>query len=81
MLDGKHARGGNEPDEMIYVAMNMHWQKHWFELPGLPEGMNWHVFANTGAYDASFTPGEEPRLDDQKYFILNDRSVAILVGR
>ena len=49
MLDGKHARGGTEEDDMIYVAMNMHWDAHWFGLPGLPEGQKWHVFANTGA--------------------------------
>ena len=39
MLSGKHARGGTVQDDFIYVAMNMHWDGHWFELPQLPAGM------------------------------------------
>jgi isoamylase len=47
MLDGRHARGGSEPDETIYVAMNTHWESHRFDLPRLPRGMRWRVFVNT----------------------------------
>ena len=47
MLCGKHARGGKVQDDYIYVAMNTYWEGQWFELPGLPDGRKWHVFANT----------------------------------
>lgn len=66
----------------IYVAMNMHWEAHWVELPGLPPGMQWHIFANTGATpEDSWEPGMEPLLENQYGLLLGDRSVAILVGK
>jgi glycogen operon protein len=83
MLCGKHARGGQVVDNYLYVAMNMHWEGHWFELPGLPDGQQWHIFANTGAPapEDIWTPGEEPRLQDQSGLLLGDRSLVILVGK
>lgn len=83
MLCGKHAKGGTASDDYIYVAMNIHWETLPFDLPGLPEGMKWHVFANTGApsCEDSWTPGEEPLLEDQHRFLVGDRSVVILVGK
>jgi isoamylase len=83
MLDGRHAKGGTVDDNFIYVAMNMHWGDLTFELPGLPVGSCWHVFANTGAREPEdiWEPGSEPLLDDQGRFQLGGRAVAILVGR
>ena len=83
MLCGKHARGGTVNDDYIYVAMNMHWDATGLELPGLPDGKTWHVFANTGAAtpDDVYEPGSEPELTDQRSFLMGPRSVAILVGR
>ncbi len=83
MLCGKHAKGGTVQDNYIYVAMNMHWDGLYLELPGLPSGMQWHVFANTGmsSPEDSWEPGTEPVLGDQKHFILGSRAVGILVGK
>ena len=87
LLCGKHATarhpGGQALDDYLYVAMNMHWDSHWVELPGLPDGRQWHVFANTGAPTAEdiWAPGEEPRLSDQSGLLLGDRSLVILVGK
>jgi glycogen operon protein len=83
MLCGKHAKQGTVEDNYIYVAMNMHWESMWFELPGLPLGMNWHIFANTGATTPhdSWQPGTEPMLENQSGLLLGDRSMAILVGK
>ena len=83
MLCGKHAKQGDAEDSYIYVAMNMHWEAHWFELPGLHPGMKWRVFANTGATSPhdSWEPGTEPVLENQSGLLLGDRSVAILVGK
>lgn len=83
MLCGKHAKGGTMKDNFIYVAMNMHWEAHWFESPGLPEGIKWHVFANTGAIppEDSWEPGKEPVLENQDGLLIGDRSLAILVGK
>ena len=71
------------PDDFIYVAMNMHWEMHGFELPQLPEGMAWHVFANTGMESPQdiFEPGEEPLTDNQREVLVGPRSIIILVGK
>jgi glycogen operon protein len=44
MLCGRHAP---QPDNTIYVAMNMYWESLNFELPHPPPGMFWHRFADT----------------------------------
>jgi isoamylase len=81
MLCGKHAKGGTVADDYIYVAANMYWDGLPFELPQLPVGMRWHVFANTSVEADSFAPGDEPALENQHEFLIGGRSVAILVGR
>ncbi|MEH1873993.1 glycogen debranching protein GlgX [Nostoc sp.] len=83
MLCGKHAKEGNVYDNYIYVAMNMHHQANWFEIPGLPNSMKWHVFANTGVTPPldCWKPGTEPVLENQYGLLIGDRSVVILVGK
>jgi isoamylase len=82
MLCGKHANNGQSQDNQVYVAMNMHWETHLFELPELPQSMQWHVFANTIATPPEdiWNPGSEPLLKDQQQFLVGPRSVVILVG-
>ncbi|MEW6753395.1 MAG: glycogen debranching protein GlgX [Candidatus Latescibacterota bacterium] len=82
-LCGRHARGGHERDDSIYVAMNMHWEAHTFAVPPLPDGMRWRVSANTGlaAPQDAWERGLEPVLDPQDWVVVGPRSVVILVGR
>jgi glycogen operon protein len=83
MLCGDYAKGGRQSDNHIYVAMNMYWDSVWFTLPKLPNGLKWHVAANTGVAspDDSWAVGSEPELSDQENILLGNRSVIILVGR
>lgn len=83
LLCGKHAKEGKAKDDSIYVAMNMHWQMHGFELPRLPKGMSWYVFANTDAAPPHdiWDPGCEVCLENQNEFLVGPRSVVILVGK
>jgi isoamylase len=83
LLCGNHAKGGTVNDDYVYVAMNMHWETHWFDLPGLPAGLSWHLFANTSmpSPEDSWAPGSEPRLEHQHGLLVGDRSVVVLVGR
>ena len=83
MLDGGHAWGGTKEDNSIYVVTNTHWDANDVELPGLPEGKRWHVFANTGASTPEdiWEPGSEPVLSDQSHLFLGPRSVAILLAK
>ncbi|WP_229451025.1 hypothetical protein [Nostoc sp. CHAB 5715] len=61
----------------------MHHRAHWFEIPGLRDGMRWYVFANTGVIPPKdiWQPGTEPILENQSGLIVGDRSVVILVGK
>ncbi len=83
MLCGQHARQGSVQDDYIYVAMNMHWESHQFDLPNLPGARKWRVFANTSmAYPADICePGDEVSLAVQDSFLVGARSVVVLVGR
>jgi glycogen operon protein len=83
LLCGKHAQAGTAQDDFIYVAMNMHWEPHGFQLPKLPPLMQWHVFANTWMQppDDVYEPGTEPPIAEQNWIMVGARSVVILVGR
>lgn len=83
MLNGKYAEENGKPDDFIYVAMNMHWDMHGFEMPRLPEGYAWHVFANTemASPDDICEPGKEPLVDNQYEVLVGPRSIMILVGK
>ena len=83
LLCGKHARQGTVSDDYIYVAINMHWESHHFEIPGLPTDLQWHIFANTGCNspDDCYEPGTEPLLTNQSSILIGDRSIVILIGK
>lgn len=83
MLCGQHTEDGDAPDDYIYVAMNMHWECHLFDLPRLPVGKNWYLFANSSApppYDICEI-GNERLIRKQNQFMMEPRSVAICVGK
>jgi len=85
MLCGLHAvlLPGQTTDDYIYVAMNMHWEPHTFELPRLRDGRRWHLFADTYRLspDDIHEPGQERLLRAQRNLPVGPRSVVILVGR
>ena len=83
LLCGFHAKGGTERDDYIYVAMNMHWETHDFEIPKLPEGMLWHVSVNTDMLspEDAWDVGHEVIVKNQFEFTVGPRSVVILVGK
>ena len=83
MLNGQYADVDGKPDNFIYVAMNMHWEMHGFELPQLPDNMKWYVFANTGmpSPDDICEPGEEDDIESQDEVLVGARSIMVLVGK
>jgi len=76
-------RPGEEDACCIYVAMNMHWDGHHFELPVFDDARSWHVFANTDVAPPHdiVEPGKEIALDNQLAFLVGPRSVVVLVRR
>lgn len=48
MYCGKYAKiGGDKEDDFLYLAINMHWEKHELALPKLPKGMRWELAFST----------------------------------
>src|SRR5262245_49279322 len=82
MLTGGRSGDGTGADA-IYVAMNMHWESHLFELPAPPAGSRWHGFVNTSLPPPEDVrlPGAEPPVADQRRLPVGDRSVVILVAK
>ena len=90
MLNGEDEKGSaseknqtEEQADFIYVAMNMHWESHIFELPQLPVGRRWRRFVDTSRPEPGeiVEPGQEVMLHDQEKKYVGPRSVVILVGR
>jgi glycogen operon protein len=83
MLCGQHVPSDKEPDDYIYVGMNMHWESHAFQLPRLPKGRQWRLFADTGLPSPHeiCEPGQERLLPDPDHYLISARCVIILVGR
>ncbi len=79
----RNAEGPNGEDDHVYCAFNAHWDALELELPVLPNGQHWHVFANTSvaAPNDVATPGLEPVLADQRSIIVGPRAALVLVGR
>ncbi|MGC0330305.1 pullulanase/glycogen debranching enzyme [Streptomyces sp. SAI-170] len=80
MRCGKHAKGGTVADDHVYIAINSHWEGHDLELPRLPEGLKWRLFADTSAAGAH-PLGQEPPLEQPDSYHLGAHSVVVLVGR
>ena len=65
-------------DSFIYIAMNMHWEDHIFQLPTLPIGKRWYLFENT---NLEYVSDKEHLLENQERIIVSQRSIIIVVGR
>lgn len=78
---GRHTDG--TPDDYLFTAYNMHWEPHEFALPNLPKAMEWRIMLDTsntslnGCYDLK----EEPKLRDQKKYMVPARSIVICISR
>lgn len=75
--------GGNARDEDIYLAANMHWESHRFELPPASSARRWHRVVDTGlpAPEDIVEEAEAPELSDPAAYPVGPRSVVVLVGR
>ena len=76
-------RGPGVTADAVYVALNMDWETRSFGLPSPPEGMRWHLFANTAVPSPEdvWELGSEPPLGDQGYVLATGRSAIVLVAR
>ncbi|MDG4858846.1 glycogen debranching protein GlgX [Streptomyces sp. T-3] len=81
MRCGRHAKGGTVPDDHVYFAVNAHWEAHDLELPALPGGQVWHLFADTGAAGPPHPIGAEPQLEHPGRYRLGAHGAVVLVAR
>jgi glycogen operon protein len=73
-----HAEGGAH--DCVYLAANSYWEPLTVELPALPNGATWHLFADSNAPapgDVS-EPGRERAVDGHAV-VVAERSVVVLV--
>lgn len=70
----------NAREDLIYVAVNAHWNAAEMSLPDLPEGYCWKIAVNTGdPKQQTFAEKEMPYT--QKHLLLGERSVIIFTGQ
>ena len=72
----------NKKDDIIFYAINAHWESRVIELPVLPNQMKWHVVANTFC---EYEDGKDfdactEKIDENKYRIL-ERSTIIFEAK
>lgn len=77
---GKRADGTS--DDSFYVAYNMHWEPHEFDLPNLPRGLMWHVAFQTDAKEVGgiYREGTEPAVKDKQFFV-QPRTIVVFISR
>ena len=62
-----------ERDCFILIAVNAHWEEHVYELPRLPEGMEWEIRLRSDRAPSDCDKGCEP--------VLGPRSSAVFLSR
>ena len=66
-------------EDLVYVAVNSHWQAAEMTLPDLPEGYAWKIAVNTGdPLQQTFEEGKMPVAGKQ--LLLGERSVIVFVA-
>ena len=70
----------NEREDLVYVAVNAHWDAAEMCLPDLPDGYCWRIAVNTGdPKQQTFAEKEMPVAE--KNLLLGERSVIVFVGK
>lgn len=67
-------------DDIVYLAINVHWEAHSMTLPHLPGGLHWHIAVNTGDEEHILFEDPLPVLAGDS-LLIGARSVIVLVGR
>lgn len=81
MLSGRYAKiNRTENDVNLYLAINMHWENHTFDLPMLPKAMKWHIIADTRdkiiREEGNLTP-----IENQTKYEVIARSCTLFIGK
>ena len=69
-------------DDLVYVAVNPHWEDVRITLPALTPSQAWYLSVNTYGDERNrycYPEGQEVRIEHE--FIMRPRSVAVFTGR
>lgn len=75
-------RGDGTADNSFYVAYNMHWEPHEFDLPNLPKKQKWFIAMDTDAGEVNgiYPQGDEAAVEG-KQILVAARSIVVLIGK
>ena len=73
MLDVKdrYKKTYKDNDSYFYFGYNMHWEKHDFEIPKLPNGYEWKILVDT-------SDDELGKCIENSILTVDDRSIVVL---
>lgn len=78
---GEYARyATGEADEDIYVAYNIHWEEHEFDLPRPSRKKVWKRVIHTSCGELPYVAEEPEMMEDQKKLVVSPRSIVVLVS-
>jgi glycogen operon protein len=81
MFCGRYARKSRDvEDDFLYLAMNMHWEKHELALPRLPKGMKWKLLLTTDGRPQITAPESEEAQGAGNMCLLEARSIAVFIS-
>ena len=76
LLCGEYAQKNRASrDDSFYIAFNMHWEEHSFDLPRIPASTGWQLVINTNEKDARINEDGEHVMG--RTFMVPPRSVVI----
>lgn len=78
MFSGCYAKIRREDDQSFYLCMNMHWEKHSFDLPFLPKDRKWCLYLDTK--DGVVNEELLVPLSNQRTLQIDKRTIVILIG-
>ena len=80
MLNGDYQKlPCGSKDASFYIAYNMHWEAHSFDLPKLTKGRVWSLKWDT-SLNTTLDNSEMEVLENQRNYLLKPRSVVVLCG-
>ena len=69
----------DDKDDIIYIAINTHWEKQYMTIPDLPKGLEWRMAVNTALPEGSdFAQSIDEMIKIGTKIELEPRSVMIL---
>lgn len=74
-----YAGNDGSAEDIVYLAMNVHWEKNNIKLPWLPDGFSWGLAVDTADVKKEYYKNE-PDILNERDFLMSERSIAVFVA-